>query len=724
MATVLRNHNNSRIWTHWKSREIDIPKLGSNHQPLHRVRLLETRSDMYSNNLVVVLHGLDFNYPLPGEKVDCDHLNSFLEMLLISSEGNTTSGLADILLIDYHNHLFVHHKVAENLPQAVSKAVAQAYTPKYTNIVFIGHSFGSILARRVMVYAAEQTMASKNKEVDNWIKHATGLVSLAGTNLGFKIDKVNSWKLRILSSLAGITSLLFPGLVDALSSRGRLGRLGSYSWRNSSWVVDTRIKWLRLYEGTNKFKKGTDCDSSKIKNLSITGTMDALVGEDDQEMVYQLGELYCTRIINGIRHEGFLDPRIGKESDAVQAIKINEDEKQKLKSDIQFILNLSIARPKEWEEVERVSSLHAATKQKDQGLEQTVVFLIHGIRDNAEWQENIDYNLRKIHLDRFREEKNANKSSNKETPASEAKQNILISQIRYGYFSALQFLFPSQRRRAIRSFSDEYFRIIARFPDLKQENIHVYAHSNGTFVLGEALRKFSEIKVNRVLLGGSVLPPNFPWRNLVNDFPRDDKSKECNKPTGRQVMEIVNYAANHDAPTGLLCRGLGFLRLPFPGQPPWLGIGPGGTDGFKDLQNYNTPGRAGTVRGWNFFLDGDHGATLATGYDSPKGIATYLLGAKPAAPDPLNKFYTFDDLNKTKNPDHPLKAGGDRGSTRSYPSLYRNTLGNVIAGVVLAVALGLILLLVLFPAISPGAGPFGIIINLLLLFFIYFLSRL
>ena len=677
------------IWSNWKVKELSLPEDYSYRQPLRGVRLLETES--HRQNLVVVLHGLDFHRPLPGQRVDCDRLNSFIKMLLLPTIETSNDPLANVLLIDYHNDLFVRGKTAEKLAAAVSAVIGDAHANAgsgigYKTIILLGHSFGSLLARRVMVEAAESK--------EHWCKHATGLISLAGTNLGFKIDKVNSWKLRIFSAAAGITGLVAPWLVEALNSLGP-GRLASYSWRNSPWVVDTRIKWLRLYEGEIKA-----ANSIKIKTLSVIGTKDALVGQDDQEMVYQLGNYCCTRTIEGVRHEGFLDPAVNTESHAAQ-----KTNKANLQSDMQFLLDPSAKKPDSWEEVTRVSRLHADAASDEEDRDRTVVFLIHGIRDNAEWQEDIDYNLRKIH--------------NKQHMNSRLfKPKILISQIRYGYFSALQFLFPSERRRAIRSFSDEYLRTMARFPDLKQENIHVYAHSNGTFVFGEALRKYREIRVNRVLLGGSVLPPNFPWEEYVNSLPQDKYSKENNLPTGRQVMEIVNYAANKDWPTGLLCRGLGFIRLPLPKQPPLLGIGPGGTDGFKDLCNYKEQGKKGSVRGWNFFLDGDHGATLATGHQSPKGLATYLLGAKPGT---SSKGYSFEDLNKSENPIHPL----NRGITKSYPSPYHRIHGNLLAVAVLIVALYIFLLFLIGSPLIAPVGHYKILLNaIVVLLFMYILSRL
>ena len=48
---------------------------------------------------------------------------------------------------------------------------------------------------------------------------------------------------------------------------------------------------------------------------------------------------------------------------------------------------------------------------------------------------------------------------------------------------------------------------------------HVVAHSFGTYLLGEALEHFPSLAVDRVVLTGAVMRPDYPWTHLVSTDP-------------------------------------------------------------------------------------------------------------------------------------------------------------------------------------------------------------
>ncbi len=112
--------------------------------------------------------------------------------------------------------------------------------------------------------------------------------------------------------------------------------------------------------------------------------------------------------------------------------------------------------------------------------------LVHGIRDYADWQENVEFLL---------EEK---------YKLSAHGSGIKVISVRYGYFTALQFLLSDQRQRCIRAFADHYIQEIAANPEINPHNISVFAHSNGAYVVGEALKNFDQIKVGTLYFAGSV----------------------------------------------------------------------------------------------------------------------------------------------------------------------------------------------------------------------------
>lgn len=116
-----------------------------------------------------------------------------------------------------------------------------------------------------------------------------------------------------------------------------------------------------------------------------------------------------------------------------------------------------------------------------------VVFLIHGIRTRAEWQERVRSIL-------------------------ESDPSIWAIPLRYGFLDVVRFLLPTQatRRapveRAARLVRDE----ISRSGPAK---LSVIAHSFGTFVVGELLARHPDLSFHRTILCGSIVREDFPWEN-------------------------------------------------------------------------------------------------------------------------------------------------------------------------------------------------------------------
>ncbi|WP_168566049.1 response regulator [Crateriforma spongiae] len=89
----------------------------------------------------------------------------------------------------------------------------------------------------------------------------------------------------------------------------------------------------------------------------------------------------------------------------------------------------------------------------------------------------------------------------------------------YGRFSLFAFLSPLARSAKVRWFRERYTATMQEHKDLLSENMlpSVVAHSFGTFILGNALLKYRDIKVDKVILCGSILPRQFPWEYLVRN---------------------------------------------------------------------------------------------------------------------------------------------------------------------------------------------------------------
>jgi hypothetical protein len=79
----------------------------------------------------------------------------------------------------------------------------------------------------------------------------------------------------------------------------------------------------------------------------------------------------------------------------------------------------------------------------------------------------------------------------------------------YGWTTLLGFTLPSVRRRELRWLQDQYTEYLARHPAAVFD---VAAHSYGAYLLGESLQRVPTMRFGRVLLLGSVLPAEYPWR--------------------------------------------------------------------------------------------------------------------------------------------------------------------------------------------------------------------
>jgi pimeloyl-ACP methyl ester carboxylesterase len=89
----------------------------------------------------------------------------------------------------------------------------------------------------------------------------------------------------------------------------------------------------------------------------------------------------------------------------------------------------------------------------------------------------------------------------------------------YGRFSIFQFLSPFSRRAKILWFRDRYTRALDENADILGKNGRpsIVAHSFGTFILGNALLRYQDIRVDKVILCGCILPTNFPWKELIDN---------------------------------------------------------------------------------------------------------------------------------------------------------------------------------------------------------------
>jgi hypothetical protein len=117
-----------------------------------------------------------------------------------------------------------------------------------------------------------------------------------------------------------------------------------------------------------------------------------------------------------------------------------------------------------------------------------LVITVHGIRTHGAWQEELERLL---------------------------PSGYDVVHYKYGYFSAVAFVFPLTRWIVTRSFRKALCVCIA---DRPSERLSIIAHSFGTHLVANGLLgipKRTRPAVHNLILAGSVLKPGFSWGSLI-----------------------------------------------------------------------------------------------------------------------------------------------------------------------------------------------------------------
>lgn len=210
-----------------------------------------------------------------------------------------------------------------------------------------------------------------------------------------------------------------------------------------------------------------------------------------------------------------------------------------------------------------------ATQSRHSEPSKNIVILMHGIRDSRKCFSRVAKKIRKEDPDTM----------------------VIIPS--YGYLSARRFLSTTARNQLVPWLVDEISDKLARHP---KATISYAGHSNGTYVLGETLKRLPRLQLNNVYLGASVLPTDYPWEEVIDDW--------------HQVKHLRCDMGTEDWPVGVICKGLNELGM--------KSLGAGGTDEFEygnlDYVAYNR-------------FRGGHGAMLSN--SNIDSIARFLLTSQP-----------------------------------------------------------------------------------------------
>jgi hypothetical protein len=335
----------------------------------------------------------------------------------------------------------------------------------------------------------------------------------------------------------------------ALSLVGSVTRLTVRDLQaGSPYITDLRLRWMQFFDRYEKHHASDRSDDAPRPAeapgvIQVLGDTDTLVTRQDSLDVEQpdnAAHIYVPQCTH---------------TDLPQLTGVaNADERWRL-------LNWAIFGP---------ITPTPASKPKPK----SVAFLLHGIRAGKDgWVRDLGRDLRK------------------------KNKQLQVYGPSYGYFSALSFALPMTRSKNLRGFLDAYSYHYARHRG-GDEQFFFVGHSNGTYILGQALRSVPALRFARVYLAGSVLPTDYPWLSVLNNH---------------QVDSVRNNRADRDLAVAWLCsalRGLGMRD-----------IGTGGFDGF--LQSDERLDEC-------YYYRGGHGAALQRNYLDD--ITAYLNDNDPRTP--------------------------------------------------------------------------------------------
>jgi len=117
------------------------------------------------------------------------------------------------------------------------------------------------------------------------------------------------------------------------------------------------------------------------------------------------------------------------------------------------------------------------------------LFTIHGIRRQNRWYEQFH---------KMDELKN---------------YNIEVIPFDYGYFGFLDFLSKRKRNKVIQDFCDFYSKNITELDSLP----FAIAHSFGTYIVFQAMRKYNVIKFDKIIFCGSILNSKLDFRDILKN---------------------------------------------------------------------------------------------------------------------------------------------------------------------------------------------------------------
>lgn len=391
---------------------------------------------------------------------------------------------------------------------------------KPDDIIFIGHSVGGLLARKVYVAACGPTEDAPFSDVLNikepqpWAAHVKRIILLAGMNRGWEISyhfsakKAIQWTIGVwIGNVIGLVGRRLPFML--------------HMRRGASFITQLRLQWIAMKKYVNSRGMG-----GALTVQLLGSTDDTVSPEDNVDLVSGRDFIYLDVPDTGHDDIIHVDPGY-----------IEEDGRS-------GILRDAIKLPPR-DLKSRAASISDQPLPKANQKVDEVIFVVHGIRDVGYWTQKI---ARRV-IARARKLDKDNQS-----PDKPRERVFAMETASYGYFAMAPFLFASRRRQKVEWLMDQYAEAMANYPDAKFSCI---AHSNGTYLVAKALEEYAACRFKRIVFAGSVVRQSFQWNQYI---------------TSGRVHAVLNYVATGDWVVAFFPKLFEFFRI--------QDLGSAGFDGF------------------------------------------------------------------------------------------------------------------------------------------------
>lgn len=473
---------------------------------------------------------------------------------------------AEVIRFEFPAQLFSNASLFSLADQLEKKIDTLESEKNYERIILAGHSIGALLVRKAYVYGCgriEDAPGSDGKTLPTrdakpWASKVERFVLMAGMNRGW------SKKSKQLQNSLVTRTLQWVGF--SLAKLSGTGKLALQTEQGEPFVANLRIQWLDVMNAKPKSQRPTV--------IQMLGKEDDVVDGDDSKDV-KVSKDFIWVPVPATTHASIVD--------------VGDTPAGRLRREL-----ISEA----FGDAASVERLRVDSQQLDVNEDpavESVVFVLHGIRDMAKWTTDYKEPLEAAYL--------------AEHPDGKTKLHVHLAQ--YGYFGMGPFLLWADRQKNVRWFMDQITELKAKFPNLKE--ISLIGHSNGTYILASALRKYASLKIHRSALAGSVIRRDFPWSQYA-----------------KRINAVRNYVGSEDWVVGL---------CPCVFEKPLFNvfnedIGSAGFNGFTDPM---------AVPLQTKFVRGAHGAALHK--DNIDSIVKFIIRGD------------LVDAPTLKEDDHPVWLG-------------------------------------------------------------------